>query len=282
MPDLISKLQYKNYERGEFSHECKRSLQETIQLIKDFPWETQRIHTDIQATGPSVTVQNDRGEYLKVGLYFNDKYCLYLFDRYGHVLEFHTPDLDSVCRLVEDFYNGCLDATKFEKQVFVVAGRGHFATNDFIYKASVWRMLALSWPFIAYFLMFVYFLILSPFEIAWIPALFVLPIAWLLARIFVRYLHYRKCFLQVSNANNIFKFGIAPHIKTYDKRDIEKIISYMPGGNRNPNLFCVFEICFKSGEIIKVSNLIISSTTFLGKFEGINFEDGKRNSLRVL
>jgi hypothetical protein len=37
MLEFISKLQYKTYEKGEFSDENRRSLEETLQLIKDFP-----------------------------------------------------------------------------------------------------------------------------------------------------------------------------------------------------------------------------------------------------
>jgi hypothetical protein len=57
MAEFISKLQYKTYEKGEFSDEKARSLEETIQLIKNFPWEEQR-GGDVQLTGPSVTIQN--------------------------------------------------------------------------------------------------------------------------------------------------------------------------------------------------------------------------------
>ena len=70
MPDFISKLQYKNYEKGEFSDEKVRGLDETIQLIKNFPWTKQR-GVDVQLTGPSVTIQNEYAEYLKTRASFS-------------------------------------------------------------------------------------------------------------------------------------------------------------------------------------------------------------------
>ncbi|MGI4022132.1 MAG: hypothetical protein ACRYFA_11545 [Janthinobacterium lividum] len=80
MCNLVSKLQYKTYETGEYSDEEARNLEETLILIQDFPWEEQRHLIDIKITGPSVTIQNDEGAYLKLGLFFNNKFCVYLFD----------------------------------------------------------------------------------------------------------------------------------------------------------------------------------------------------------
>ena len=54
MPEFISKLQHKTYEKGEFSDEKVRSLDETIKLIKTFPWDAERTLTDVQLTGSSV------------------------------------------------------------------------------------------------------------------------------------------------------------------------------------------------------------------------------------
>jgi hypothetical protein len=38
MLQLTSKLQHNTYEKGEFSDEQSRNVDETIQLIKNFPW----------------------------------------------------------------------------------------------------------------------------------------------------------------------------------------------------------------------------------------------------
>jgi hypothetical protein len=76
MPEFISKIQYKTYEKGEFSDEKVRNVEETLSLIKEFPWNEQR-GVDVQPTGPSVTIQDEYVNYLKVGLYFNGKFCLY-------------------------------------------------------------------------------------------------------------------------------------------------------------------------------------------------------------
>jgi hypothetical protein len=86
MPAFISKVQHKTYEKGEFTDEKERSLAETISLINDFPWDKERPLTDIQLTGPSVTICDEDVNYLKVGLYFNGKYCLYFLGGDNHLL----------------------------------------------------------------------------------------------------------------------------------------------------------------------------------------------------
>jgi lipase chaperone LimK len=55
MPEFISKVQHKTYEKGEFSDEKVRTLQETIELIKAFPYDDERALTSVELTGPSVT-----------------------------------------------------------------------------------------------------------------------------------------------------------------------------------------------------------------------------------
>ncbi|QEC79944.1 hypothetical protein [Mucilaginibacter ginsenosidivorax] len=86
MPQFISKLQRNTYEKGEFSDEQPRNLDETIQLIKDFPWDLERPLTDIQLTGPSVTIQDAELNYLKLGLYFGGKFCVYYLDKDNQII----------------------------------------------------------------------------------------------------------------------------------------------------------------------------------------------------
>jgi hypothetical protein len=88
MPEFISKLQHNTYEKGEFSDEQPRDLEETINLIKDFPWDAERTLTDIQLTGPSVTILDNDLNYLKLGLYFGGKFCVYYLDKDNHLYEY--------------------------------------------------------------------------------------------------------------------------------------------------------------------------------------------------
>ena len=69
MTNLVSKMQYKNFEAGEFIEEKERSFDETIELIGNFPWEAQREKIVIELTNPSVTMEGKNNDYLKLCKY---------------------------------------------------------------------------------------------------------------------------------------------------------------------------------------------------------------------
>src|SRR4051812_13455873 len=126
MPEFISKIQHNTYEKGEFSDEKTRTLDETVELIKSFPFDAERSLTVIQLTGPSITIQDEYVNYLKVGLYFNGKLCIYYLDNDNHLYEYYVLSVDEACNLVTDYFNGTLDLTKFEKHLFNFGNKAHF------------------------------------------------------------------------------------------------------------------------------------------------------------
>ena len=52
MVRLTSKIQYKNFEIGEFIEEEKRTYEEIINLIEKFPWDRERENIKIDLTNP--------------------------------------------------------------------------------------------------------------------------------------------------------------------------------------------------------------------------------------
>ncbi len=140
MNSLVSKLQYKTYETGEYLEEKARNLEETLMLIHNFPWEEQRHLIDIKLTSPSVTIQNNEGEYLKLGLFFNNKYCVYLFGEDNHFYEAHFSTLKEACEIVTDFFNNQLSYKKFEKHFLSFNQKHYFDTKIFNYQIG-WRQL---------------------------------------------------------------------------------------------------------------------------------------------
>lgn len=124
METLISKLQYKNYERGEFSNSEMRTAEETIQLIKDYPWDEQRQLASVELTCPSVTIEHYTGKFLKIGPYFGGKFCLYLSDG-RKISEKIVQHLEDSFEIINDFY--C-------KGLYINLSKGHdnfyFGTED--------------------------------------------------------------------------------------------------------------------------------------------------------
>jgi len=286
MSEFTSKLQYKTYEKGEYSDEKVRSLEETLLLINNFPWEEQR-GVDIQLTGPSVTIQDEYGNYLKAALYFRGKFCLYYLDLDHHLYEYHTPELKDVCAVVVDFFNGHIDLDKFERNLFSIGNKNHFTSNDFVYRVRAWRVILLSWGIIIFFLIFTIFVFFivqttAPFIVILVPGLLSLFMAGILLYILNRYLACSNQFLQVSKGNSVFSFGNDTNEQTYDKSEIKEIILFGPLGTRSPNTFYVFEIYFKDKSVIKFSNMLISDTTFMNKFSTDLIVYSKRSSFWLL
>ncbi len=81
MPNLTTKVQYKGFLPGQFVEEAKRSFDETIRLIEEFPWVREWEKIGIELTNPSVTMENKNGEFLKLAPYFNNKFVLHFLNR---------------------------------------------------------------------------------------------------------------------------------------------------------------------------------------------------------
>ncbi|WP_336518274.1 hypothetical protein [Pollutibacter soli] len=82
---LISKIQYSNYETGEFSEEKERTFDEVKDVIEKFPWEKQRKGITIDLTNPSVTIHGKKNDYLKLSLFYNGRFVLYYLNQEGEL-----------------------------------------------------------------------------------------------------------------------------------------------------------------------------------------------------
>ncbi len=295
MPDFISKLQHKTYEKGEFSEEKARTLAETIELIKTFPWDEERPLTSVELTGPSVTIRDEDINWLKIGLYFNGKFCLYYLDNNNHLYEYHAPTIDNACAIVTKFFEKQLDLQQFEKHFFNIGNQANFVTNYFEYQVKLWRVLILI------HLIVFYAIILTAIDILLFtkdnPSLtknthILLTIFFTLASIFFNVVLYKMVYsainnqnnyLQISKGNPIFHFGYDENnIETYNKDDIKEVLVYEFRGTRNPNIIAVYEICFKDGSAIKFSNMLISTSAFRSKFLEELIKRGKKSLLSML
>ncbi|SHM91265.1 hypothetical protein [Mucilaginibacter sp. OK098] len=294
MPEFISKLQHKNYEKGEFSDEKARSLDETIELIKKFPFDNERTLTDIQLTGPSVTIQDEYVNYLKIGLYFNGKFCLYYWDCDNHLYECHVADLPGVLAITTDFFNGQIILKDFEKHLFNIGNQAHFVTSYFEYREKLWRIILLTGLMLLYGGFFVVadatvFAINTPWYLRLLLAAVSALYYFLLGKIYYNAIVNRDNYLQISKGNDVFSFGYnQQEINTHNKNNISEIVTYVSSGSKNPNFVEAYEISFKDGSSIKFTNMLIPSSAFHTKFTDsmdnliIPFTTGKKSPLKVL
>ena len=294
MPDFISKLQHKTYEKGEFSDEKVRTLAETIELIKTFPWDEERPLTSVELTGPSVTIRDEDINWLKVGLYFNGKFCLYYLDNNNHLYEYHAPTMDNACNIVTNFFNQQLDLQQFEKHFFNIGNQAHFDTKYFVYRVTFAKVLMLM-----SLMLFVGITTLllntalfwngieSGDSIVKILYIFV-PIASIFFYVvFFRMISHaiknRNNYIQISKGNPIFHFGYDQNsIQTYHKDDVKEVLVYDNRGGRNPNSIVVFEIYFKYDLVLKFSNILISNHAFRSKFSDNLIKRVRKSSIGLL
>ncbi|PTQ97932.1 hypothetical protein C8P68_10391 [Mucilaginibacter yixingensis] len=294
--NLTSKIQYKNYEKGEFSDEQDRSLEETLELIKSFPWDAQR-GVDVQASGPGIVINGPADDYLKVSVYFNEKYTVYYLDRSGHLYEFHTSDLDIADQKVADFFHDQLSLSDFEKHFFNAGYRSHFVNKTFWYKVNKFREISRM-------------LSLIPFLLIWVSMLMVFSINWpVWSLLFFSLLTFLLLPLFLYSAFSIFKvyrwsknmslwlvqgsdviiFDNGVGSQSYLKSDICKVNMYGPPVvSRGTVLTTIMEVIFTDSNTIKFPGMVLDPVLFItkiGKQVNINYLEQKtmfRKSIRQL
>jgi hypothetical protein len=271
MPEFTSKLQYKTSEKGEYFDEKTRNLEDTIELIKSFPWEKER-YADVELTGPSITIKDERGNYLKVGIYYGGRFSLYYLDPKRNFYKYYQINIDKVFVMVTDFFNGQIDLQKFDRHRFALNAKSYFVTDSFEYRIKAWKVVLLTIFWDMYFIPLLAFSIISNFIKVVEPMGFILIIiACLLAiipvSIFLNAYKNRNQYLKISRGESTFQFGDSKTgIIVYNKSDIKKIVNYVDKASRSPNMIEVIEIIFNDDSSIIFTNMLISCITLNYKF----------------
>lgn len=270
MPEFISKLQYKNCEDGEYYDEKPRNLEETLELIKNFPWQREQ-YADLGLTGPSVTILDKKGNHLKAGIYYGGRFSLYYFDTSHHFYDYRNITIDKVYDAVTDFFNGYVRLDNFEKHIFEPGKKRYFITEKFDYRVNPWKVLLLTIIWDLYFILFsvlsIVFLIKIREPFGLLFAVVAIPFGYIIILILWKCYFKRGQHLQISRGNDEFFFGdSADENVLYNKTDIDKITRYDDTSGRSPNTIDIFEILFKDGSTIVFTNSLISGTTLASKF----------------
>lgn len=280
MSTFVSKLQYKNFEKGEFIDEHPRDLQRTLELIRNYPWDEQR-GEDIQLTNPSATIQNPVGGYLKLATYFGGKFALYLLDTSNNFYELHVSTLDEACQIVERFFNGSIDKHIFNKRHFITDAKAHFETKNFIYTVNglgaMRRIIFSALSAIFFFLWPVLFFFFKPPLPAWIFAVFIVFLGIVMSQyayyLYMVYLRSKNWCLNVSAGLPTFEFGeTAEGLHTYNKSDIEQLIIYGNSSGKGAKGLMMAKIVFKDGSSLLIPGVLIDIIAFIAKFPGIKYE----------
>lgn len=273
--ELISKIQYKDSEKGEFHNVSSRSLQDTIALIRAFPWNTERNQASVELTCPSVTIEHPGGTCLKAGHYFSSKFCLYFLDANNSVY-FHVADtLDDVCFWVQKYFDQRGILQGLQKYSLTINPAAHFRTSTFEYTVTTKRKrnffaLPLIMTPVLLGLLFLALLQNQPAKNLLAAAMVLLFIALVWAPLLYLYFDYltadRHRYLKISRGHDEFVFGTLDDRKTYRKQDISSIESYRTSATRSPWNACrVYIIRLKDGEELLFTSLLIPEETLMQK-----------------
>ncbi|WP_107828127.1 hypothetical protein ABZR88_07025 [Mucilaginibacter yixingensis] len=267
MANLSSKIQYKTYEKGEFSDEQSRSLEETLELIKSFPWDTQR-GVDVQASGPGIVIHGPANDYLKVAIYYNSKFTVYYLDPQNRLYEFHTADLDVADQKVIDFFDNALSLPDFEKHFFNIGNKSHFETKSFWY--AVDRPREKRRLIAAILVITLYFgglAVVTVCKDAWGFCFgLLLLISFFFYGIYQQIKVYRwskNMKLWITRGSDVIAFDDGSGSQTYFKSEISSVNIYGRPAGRGRVTTTIMELYFADGRSIKFSAMLIDPTVFI-------------------
>jgi len=273
---LISKVQHRNCEKGEFHDVENRTLEETLSLLLDFPWESERHLADVELTCPSVTVEHPAGTFLKVGPYFSGKFSLYYLDCNGQVCFKVASTLVEASDCIRSFYKQEGILPGFSKYGFVWKPSAHFQTNPFIYERPgtstnrFFKDARLTLFICLFFCLLMFFKPMPPSVSIFLVVMCVL-IALAYSPLIYLYFNYRKFeegrWLQLSRGSSSFILGLGKKMKMYRKSEIESITVEGRRNRRSPSSVCkIYTIKFQNGDQIHIISLLIPEDDFRNKF----------------
>jgi hypothetical protein len=267
MQQLISKVQYNNFEAGEFVDIKERNHEETITLIEGFPWNKQRENFSVSLTNPSITIEGTNSDYLKIALYYNGKYVIYYLEDNGSLFTKSFERLESIYEYIKVFFEkNNVDTTGFKKTTNSLSKIIiYFRTQDFVYTFSYNNRFKLF----SYFYMFIVgiltlFILKAPNNIDNLHLRIFLKLFFISSAVFFigypiltlynHYIYSKNKILIISKANPIFYFGDLDNPKAYNKKDIVQIFS----NNRYRDNGTKLRIEFNNNEIIEFSLLLLA------------------------
>lgn len=135
---LVSKIQYKKFEVGEFIEATERGYFETISLIENFPWNKERENIVIDLTNPSITIEGKNSDFLKLAVFFNEKFVLHYFNQKQILYTKSFTNLKDTYDYIEHFYEEAnFDITDFKQEnTWLQHNLKHFVSQNFNYELS--------------------------------------------------------------------------------------------------------------------------------------------------
>jgi hypothetical protein len=276
---LTSKIQYKNFEIGEFVEEKKRSFEESIELIERFPWEEERGKIVINLTNPSITFEGRNNDYLKLALFYNGKFVLHYFDQKQTLFTKSFFGIKDSYKYIKAFFElPIFGYSEFRKENTIFQSNlKHFVSQNFCYEVTpkVIKRYLFSTSSINFGLGIFFILLFtfkSNFHINPIGIFFALLLIMILGGgvnliLFFNYYSYANDkVLIMSKGNNIFYFGVKDNPVKYDKTEIIRFVTSQVRNNKSPvSGFAVVTLELKNGTDIQIPNILVDDLALANK-----------------
>ncbi len=267
MITLTSKIQYKYFEPGEFVEVQERTYEETIRLIEEYPWNIQREKFTGGLTNPSVTIEGRNGDYLKLAVFYNQKYVLFYLDNNQRIFSLSCKSIQEGYAYIKCFFEQPeFDVTGFKKEsIWFEKKLKHFVTQDFRYELTnqsvkkYWlsqRGFNILVP--ALFLIIFAVVLHNAIVFLWPGIILIWGTVMPLRLFFIYYGYTKDKILIMSKANDTFYFGLFEDMAKYDKKDILKCTIVKTNGSKSIYKgYAVVKIEFKNGTLLSIPNLLI-------------------------
>lgn len=281
---LNTKIQLNICEKGEFIDEEYRSEEEVYNLLENFDWAGERKKLRISNTNPSITIEDDFGNFLKIAVFYNNKFVVrYLdVDKKIYYIKSITTIKESF-KYINTIFNGQkINTTHLRKE------RGnfnkiyqHFATSDFEYTYSAKKgylyLLKTSHIHLLFGLILIFLALrINPSEqllgtsvIAYSSVAFIFFIlgGGINLLLFWRFrINSKNKYLKMSKSRSVFYYGDLDNINEYNKDDINRCEVIRNNASRSPIYeFIIFRIYFNDNSFIQIPNTLIDEYIFLNK-----------------
>jgi hypothetical protein len=293
MNQLTSKIQYKNFEAGEFVDSEKRTYEETIALIESFPWDKEREKIAIGLTNPSITIEGTNSDYLKLAVFYNRKFVLHYLNSDKILFTKSFVKIEESYKYINSYISGSFDTADFKKEnTWMQNNLQHFASQGFNYQLTPRSVRKYVMKTSGFDFALSIFIILLPLifgtdrlNVSGMQAI-MLILALLLTMfllggglnliLILNYYYYGKDLIVImSKGNDIFYFGDKNFPDKYDKKEIVQFTIVKPRGRSPLAEFAYVRIEFQNRPDIVIPNIFVDESSLAEKlFEYPKIEEG--------
>jgi len=277
MKELISKIQYNDFELGEFIEIKKRNYADTISVIENFPWNEQRKGLVVDLTNQSITIEGENADFLKLAVFFNGKFVLHYLDNKKQLYTKSFINIQDSYQYIDSFFSLNFDANIFKKEnTWLKNNLKHFVSQNFNYSVtakSAFRFLLRTSIINFLFLICMVILLVTSWSTindlgksAFLILMFLIGGGFNLLFFFNYYFKARDKILIMSKGRDTFYYGSKASPDKYDKKNILQITRIQLKNTKSSLAsFAIIKIEFINGGIIKIPNLLIDEDDLQSK-----------------